>query len=407
MINMPKKTIMILGAGPEQVEAIEIAKNLGLKVIAVDGNPNAQGLEIADIGIAEDIKDVNKMVEIGQEYEIDGVMTHAVEIPQIVAEVAKKLNLPRIEPEVAERATDKLKRIKCFKENGVSCANFESAKNLQEAQEKAEKIGFPCVFKPVDKAGARGVIKVNSLKEVKNAYEHALNNTDKNIILIEEYLEGKEISTESIVYNGNIYHIGIGDRNYDRKRFEPFFVQDGGQIPAKLSHELLKNLEDEIELAIKAIGINWGVAKGDYLIEADGTIRIIEMAARTSGGRFCSIRVPLSNGINLIKLLVLISVGEEVNLDELKPKFSRYVADRFILPEPGKIISIEGIDEARKLEGIYDIYLDNGLVIGNEIKILTDHTCRKGQIIAVGSTYEEAVNKAEKAVKLIKINTRG
>ena len=404
---MPKKTIMILGAGPEQVEAIEIAKNLGLKVIAVDGNPNAQGLEIADIGLAEDIKDVNRMVEIGHEYEIDGVMTHAVEIPQIVAEVAKKLNLPGIEPEVAERATDKLKRIKCFIENGVSCANFESANNLQEAQEKAEKIGFPCVFKPVDKAGARGVIKVNSLKEVKNAYEHALNNTDKNIILIEEYLEGKEISTESIVYNGDIYHIGIGDRNYDRKRFEPFFVQDGGQIPANLSHEIMENLEDEIELAIKAIGINWGVAKGDYLIEADGTIRIIEMAARTSGGRFCSIRVPLSNGINLIKLLVLISVGEEVNLDELKPKFSRYVADRFILPEPGKIISIEGIDEARKLEGIYDIYLDNGLVIGNEIGILTDHTCRKGQIIAVGSTYEEAVNKAEKAVELIKINTRG
>ena len=404
---MPKKTIMILGAGPEQVEAIEIAKNLGLKVIAVDGNPNAQGLEIADIGLAEDIKDVNKMVEIGKEYEIDGVMTHAVEIPQIVAEVAKKLNLPGIEPEVAERATDKLKRIKCFKENGVSCANFESANNLQEAREKAEKIGFPCVFKPVDKAGARGVIKVNSLKEVKNAYEHALNSTDKNIILIEEYLEGKEISTESIVYNGNIYHIGIGDRNYDRKRFEPFFVQDGGQIPAKLSHELMNKLEDEIELAIKAIGINWGVAKGDYLIEADGTIRIIEMAARTSGGRFCSIRVPLSNGINLIKLLILISVGEEVNLDELKPKFSRYVADRFILPEPGKIVSIDGLDDAMKLEGIYDIYLDKELIIGDEIEILTNHTCRKGQIIAVGSTYEEAVSKVEKAVNLIKINTRG
>ena len=404
---MPKKTIMILGAGPEQVEAIDIAKNLGLKVIAVDGNPNAPGLEIADIGLAEDIKDVKKMIEIGQEYEIDGVMTHAVEIPQIVAKVAKSLNLPGIEPEVAERATNKLKRIKCFKENGISCANFESANNLNEAIEKSEKIGFPCVFKPLDKAGARGVIKINTSKEVKNAYEHVLNHTDKNIILIEEYLEGNEISTESIVYNGNIYHIGIGDRNYDRKRFEPFFVQDGGQIPANLSHKLMNNLKYEIEQAIKAIGINWGVAKGDFLIEPDGKIRIIEMAARTSGGRFCSIRVPLSNGINLIKLLVLISVGEEVNLDELKPKFTKYVTDRFILPKPGKIVSIDGLNDAMNLEGIYDIYLDNELVIGNEIGIFTDHACRKGQIIAVGNTYEEAVNKAEEAVKLIKINTRG
>ncbi|MGB7968241.1 MAG: ATP-grasp domain-containing protein [Methanobacterium sp.] len=404
---MPEKTIMILGAGPEQVEAIDIAKNLGLKVIAVDGNPNAEGLEIAHIGLAEDIKDVNRMIEIGQTYEIDGVMTHAVEIPQIVAKVAKSLNLPGLEPEVAERATNKLKRIECFKENGIPCANFESANNLEEAIEKSEKIGFPCVFKPLDKAGARGVIKINSLKEVKNAYEHVLKNTEKNIILIEEYLEGKEISTESIVYNGDIHHIGIGDRNYDRKGFEPFFVQDGGQIPAKLSNELMKNLKNEIESAIRAIGINWGVAKGDFLIEPDGKIKIIEMAARTSGGRFCSIRVPLSNGINLIKLLVLISVGEEVNLDELKPKFSRYVADRFILPEPGKIVSIDGLDDAMKLEGIYNIYLDKELIIGNEIGIFTDNTCRKGQIIAVGNTYEESVNKAEKAVNLIKINTRG
>lgn len=406
MVNIPKKTIMILGAGPEQVEAIEIANDLGLKVVAVDGDPDAPGLEIADVGIAEDIKAVDKMVKIGQIYEIDGVMTHAVEIPQIVAKVAQKLNLPGIDPEVAERATNKLKRIKCFKENGVSCANFETAKNLQEAEEKSKKIGYPCVFKPTDKAGARGVIKVNSLKEVKNAYKHALNNTDKNIILIEEFLEGKEISTESFVYNGDIYNIGIGDRNYDRKKYEPYFVQDGGQIPADLSQNLMKKLEDEIELAIRALGIDWGVAKGDFLIEADGNVKIIEMAARTSGGRFSSIRVPLSNGINIIKFLIMISVDEEINLDELKPKFSRYVADRFILPEPGKIISIDGLDDASNLEGIYNIYLDKGLVLGNEIEIVTDHTCRKGQIIAVGTTYEEAVKKAEKAVKLIKINTR-
>ena len=404
---MSKKTIMILGAGPEQIEAIEIAKNLDLKVIAVDGNSKAPGLTIADIGIAEDIKDIDKMIAIGQEHKIDGIMTHAVEIPQIVAKVAKKLDLPGIDPEVAERATDKLKRIKCFKENGISCANFETAKNIEEAKEKAEKIGFPCVFKPIDKAGARGVIKLNSIKEIKIAYEHALKNTQENIILIEEFLDGKEISTESIVYNENIYNIGIGDRNYNRKKFEPFFIQDGGQIPANLSPETTKNLIDQVELVIKAIGIDWGVAKGDFLIEEDGRIRVIEMAARTSGGRFSSIRVPLSNGINIIKLLILISVGEEIDLDELKPKFSRYVADRFILPEPGKITGIDGYEKAINLDGIYNIYLDDGLVLGNEIETITDHTCRKGQIISVGNTYEDAINRAETAVKLIQINTSG
>ena len=404
---MSKKTIMILGAGPEQLEAIEVAKDLGLKVVAVDGNCEAPGLLVADIGISEDIKDVNKMVLIGREYEIDGVMTHAVEIPQIIAEVAKKLDLPGIEPEIAERATDKLKRIKCFSENGVSCAKFETVENLKEAEIKSEKIGFPCVFKPIDKAGARGVIKVNSLKEVKTAYEHTLKSTTENIILIEEFLKGKEISTESIVYQGTIYNIGIGDRNYDRKKFEPFFIQDGGQIPANLSPETMNNLTELIESAIKAIGINWGVAKGDFLIEEDGRIRIIEMAARTSGGRFSSVRVPLSNGINIIKLLVQLTIGDEIDLDELKPKFSKYVADRFILPEPGEITSIKGLKKAMNVEGIYNIYLDEGLVLGNEMETIVDHTCRMGQIISIGNTYEDAIERAERAVKLIQINTRG
>jgi len=102
-----KKTIMFLGAGEEQCEAIEIALDLGLKVVAVDGNPKAVGLKIADIGINADIKDVQAMIDIGKQYNIDGVMTHAVEIPQIVAKVAKALSLPGISPEVAERATSR------------------------------------------------------------------------------------------------------------------------------------------------------------------------------------------------------------------------------------------------------------------------------------------------------------
>ena len=60
------KTILLLGAGIEQTIAIELAKKMGLRVIAVDGNPNAQGLKIADVGINADIKNVKAMIEIGK-----------------------------------------------------------------------------------------------------------------------------------------------------------------------------------------------------------------------------------------------------------------------------------------------------------------------------------------------------
>lgn len=398
------KTIMFLGAGEEQCEAIDIALDLRLKVIAVDGNPNAPGLKIAHVGINADIKDVETMIEIGKKYKIDGVMTHAVEIPQVVAKVAKALNLPGLDPEVAERATNKLKRIKRLTEKGVPCPRFETAKTVEEAKRKAEEIGFPVVFKPIDSAGARGIIKVNSKDEVESALNHTLSYTPQNIILIEEYLEGKELSTESIIYD-KIYTVAFADRNYDKERFEPFFIEDSGEMPTSLSKDETKKVTQTVDVAIRTLGIDWGVAKGDVIID-NGEVKIIEMAARTSGGRFCSLKVPLSTGINMLRPLILMTVGLNPDLNDLKPKFSRGIAERFIFPEPGKITEIRGVDEARRIEGIYRVYLNEDIKIGGKIGKVTDHTMRKGYVVALGKTREQATERAERAVKMIKIITK-
>lgn len=399
------KTIMFLGAGEEQCEAIDIALNLGIKVVAVDGNSNAPGLKIADIGINADIKDVEAMIDIGKKYRIDGVMTHAVEIPQVVAKVAKALNLPGLDPEIAERATNKLKRIRCFTEHGIPCPKFETAKAVEETKKKAEKIGFPCVFKPIDNAGARGVIKVSNKGEIEKAFNHTISYTQENVILIEEYLEGKELSTESIIYKNKIYTVAFADRNYNKKRFEPFFIEDGGEMPTSLSKDEIKAVTQTVNAAIRALDIDWGVAKGDIIID-NGKVKIIEMAARTSGGRFCSLKVPLSTGINMLRPLILMSVGLEPDLNDLKPKFNRGVAERFIFPKPGKIIKIRGVDEASRLEGIYKIHLNEDIKVGGKIERVTDHTMRKGYVIAIGETREQAIERAKKAIEMIKIITK-
>lgn len=397
------KTIMFLGAGEEQCEAIEVALGLGLRVIAIDGNPEAVGLKLAHVGIHADIRDVEEMVKMGRRYSIDGVMVHAVEIPQVVARVAKALHLPGIDPEVAERATDKLKRIQCLIENNIPCARFEIAKNVAEARKKAQILGFPVVFKPVDNSGARGVIKVGAIGEVERAFDHTRKFTKRDCILIEEYLEGREISTESIIYHG-IYTVALADRNYHKGRFEPFFIEDGGQMPTSLSRDEVDDVIRTVNRAIEALGIDWGVAKGDVIID-EGVVKIIEMAARTSGGRFCSLKVPLSSGINMLRPLILMSVGLTPDLNDLREKFSRGIAERFIFPEPGKIVEISGIEDALKVEGVCKVHLDREMKIGATVEQVRDHTMRKGYVIALADTGEEAVKRAEMAVRKIRIVT--
>ena len=399
------KTILLLGAGIEQTIAIELAKKMGLRVIAVDGNPNAQGLKIADVGINADIKNVKAMIEIGKKYKIDGVMTHAVEIPQVVATVAKALNLPSLDPEIAERATNKLERIKCLREHGVCCPNFEIAKTAEEAKRKAKKIGFPCVFKPIDSAGARGVKKVRKIEEVKNAFKEALFNSKRNrIILIEEFLEGKEISTESVIYQNKIITTGFGDRNYSRKEeFEPYFVEDGHNVPSSIPEKVKEEVLKTVNSAIRALGINWGVAKGDILIK-DNSVYILEMAARTSGGWFCAGTVPIATGVNILKPLIKMSIGEFVEEIDLEPKYNRAACQRYIIPtEEGIFKKIEGIEKARKMPGVKIFVTFNMPKKGELIKKSTNNSERYGQLIAEGENIRNAIIKCENAMKLIKI----
>lgn len=397
------KTIMFLGAGAEQEIAIQIAKNMGLNVIAVDENTTAPGLKIADIGINADIKDVNKLIEIGRKYKIDGVMAHAVEIPVVVSKVAKALNLPSIEPEVADRATNKLKRIQCFKKNNVPAPRFFSVSSVEEAKIATESLGFPVVFKPIDNSGARGVVKISSIADIEKYYDYSLSFSKQKTILVEECLKGFELSTESVIYKGKIYTPCIADRNYINKAlYAPFFIEDGGELPTRLSKEKLDELLCVVEKAIRALGITWGVAKGDILIDDEGP-KVIEMAARTGGGRFCSLKVPLSNGVNILNPLIEMAVNIEPNLDSFFPKFEKGVAERFIFPKPGKIVSISGIYEAKKIEGIYEVTIDDTIKVGNIIPDVKNHTDRHGYVIAVGKNREHAIEIAEKAMKQIKI----
>ncbi len=394
---------MMLGAGPEQAIAIQIARNLGLKVLAIDENQDAPGLKIADSREVMNITDVTNLIDVGRKYNIDGVMTHAVEIPVVVAKIAQALHLPGIDPLVADRATNKLKRIQCFQEYAIPTARFLSASSLEEALAHSKFLKFPVVFKPIDSSGARGVVKISSETDVRKYFSHTLHFSKQQTILIEEFLNGFEISTESVVYKGTIHTPCIADRNYTNKKlFEPFFIEDGGELPTRLSQKKLKQVLYVVEEAIKALGITWGVAKGDILIDKNGP-KVIEMAARTSGGRFCSLKVPLSNGVNILKPLIQMAVSDEPDMSSLVPQFNRGVAERFIFPDQGKISNISGISEAKKIEGIYEIVVDNVIQIGNIIPTVENHTDRHGYVIAFGKTREIAVAKAEMAINTIKI----
>lgn len=401
-----RKSILILGAGLEQTLAISEAKKLGLYVVACDQNRNALGLKEADVGIVCDIKDTGHLVEIGRRYNVDGVFCHAVEIPQVVSDIAEQLKLPGLSTEVAVRATDKLKRISWLKENGIPVANFMPVYSADELEEKTNQFGLPLVMKPVDSAGSRGVRVVNRKNELEEAYCESIQFSNSKMVLFEELLSGPQISTESVIYQDQVITFAFADRNYELiNDFFPYFVEDGINYPSSLPEETQKVVLALVDRTIRILGIDFGAAKGDIIIH-NGEPKIIEMAARTSGGWFGAGSIPVATGVNMLKPLLQMAVGDKPEIELLRSTRNLFCAQRYLIPrESGEVISVSGVEEAACMPGV-EMFTSFLPQVGDRIVRSTNHAQRYAQVICTGATIEEAIRRCKNAIAQIKIQLK-
>lgn len=402
------KNLLFIGAGPEMVPGIQWARELGVSVIATDMNPNAIGFKCADYSEVVSTRDVDGTIKVAQRYDkeigIDGVMTLASDVPLTVASVAEDLGLPGLSVEVARILQDKLLMKQRMAQKGIPIPKFQSARSYEEAKEACQNIGYPVVVKPIDNSGARGVSIIENEEMLLQAFEWAMKyRFSKEDLLIEEYLIGPQVSTESLVYDGKIYTTGFADRNYElNPKFRPHFVEDGHTIPSILPAPDQESMLRLINNTLPALGIDFGVGKGDLVLTPDGP-KVIEFAGRLSGGRFSTDTVPLATGVNIVKAMILLSIGEKIDPNDLKPKYDRAAAQRYLFPKPGCVVSVDGLSDSTKPDWItrVEIYVKPG----DEIKQITNHAERAGYVIAVGETRAEAVQRAEWARNEIIINT--
>jgi biotin carboxylase len=400
------KTIALLGAGSEQVDVIKLAKNLGYNVISLDSNLSAPGAKISDRFFRCDISSVNAVNKILKNLEIDGVMVHGVELSTVVSEVSSMLGLKSISTEAAKNSTHKLKRLEILKKNKIPCAIFGSASDLIEAKKIAKDIGYPVVIKPVDNAGSRGVILIKSELDLEKYFYESLSNCKfEKLVLIEEHMEGHQISSETVVYNKKMFTTGFSDRNYENMDvYHPYFIEDGSDMPSNLNQKIKTKTIELIEKTIRILGIDFGAAKGDLLIK-NGVPYVIEMASRTSGGRFATHQVPNSTGVNILKPLLQMSCNDDVDQNDFIPKFCLGSSQRYIIPKPGKIISVNGINNIHQFPGVSSVFIDKNIQIGTKIPPIISHIPRIGVVMATGKTRNEAKFNAIKARDSIQIIT--
>lgn len=401
------KTLLILGAGPDQLPGINKANAMGITTIALDGNPDAIGQTSADYFYPVNIKcyaDIKKFVLKQLSHDIDGVIAFGVDIPYIIARTASLLKVNyTITDDVAKMSEDKFLSKEFMNNIDINIPPYQKIKLNHEIDAFIQAHGFPIIIKPVDNSAARGISYVTNKGDIEQAVAEAFTHTKQDHILVEKYLNGPQISTESLVVNGKIHNIGFADRNYtDMERFFPNIIEDGGDLPSLYMNEHYKQvLKQQLEQICQHLNIKNGVIKGDLVIY-NNKLFIIEFALRLSGGNFSTIEIPASTGVDFIALAIKLHLNEKVTEADLLVTKNEHISLRYKFNEDSQTGTIKEILFPIQHDAILlqIFHAKPGQVIDSKT---TDHSKRLGFVITKGATRELAIDYAEQQLKNIRL----
>ncbi len=389
------KKLLIIGASILQLPAIKKAKEMGMHVAVIDYDPNAIGIPYADEYFNVSTIDIEGVAEAAKRFAPDGIMTLATDMPmRSIARAAEVCGLPGVSMDTAIKATDKGEMIKAFSEHCVEHPWFRIAEDERAFDSVKNEVTFPCIMKPTDNSGSRGVVLCRSLGELEKEYSYTRSSSRGGAVIIEEYMQGNEVSVEVIAVNGEPHVLQVTDK---LTTGAPHFVEMGHSQPSRLPACDVEKIKDLARRAVKSVGIENGPAHVEIMLTAEGP-KMVELGARMGGDCITTHLVPLSTGIDMIRATIEIACGE---IPDIAPKYEKGSAIRYFSVPKGTIRTIDGVDAAKSLDGVRDIAFVKG--VGDTVGDIGSSTDRVGFVIAQADTANDAVRICEKAVDAVSI----
>jgi len=399
MAQSEKDGIVIVSAGVMQVPAIKAARELGLTVVATDRDPNAPGFAFCDHQVVLDSKDAAGHVEFAlanrEKFNIKGAFAGS-DVAITVAAITQALGLPGIPPEVAARSNNKALMKERWLRDGIPTPFGAEATTLAEAEQILGRVGFPAIVKAVDNAASRGSVKIESKAELPAAFESAKAASRSGTAVVEQYVIGAEQSVETIVWQGRHYHVGMADRAFG---YHPFHIETAHFDPSELPDETQRRIYEVVDAAADSLGIDFGPAKADMILTRDGPM-ILEMPARLSGGFHSQYTTPLSSGKHPIKAVLGLAVGRPLDESQLRQSKDLVAVCSGIFPPPGLIRAVHGVDAAKALPGVEEVFVTRGP--GQRIEPYRDNGNRVCWVITLGADRREALANFKAAEALIR-----
>ena len=327
-----------MGGNFESIPTILEAKK-NYQVIVVDKNKFAPGFKHTHLQINESIFDFRSIIKILKKKKyinIAGVMCASTDAPMSVYKISNYLNIKYYSYKTANFFSNKY-LMKCeLKKQNIPVPWFRKITKPIEIK-KILKFKKKIVIKPCDSRGGRGVFLIDvNTNNIENLFNSSKGFTKLNYLIAEEFIEGQQFSTETIIYKNKYYTPGFCRRNYSgTRKYFPNLIENGGDQPVNIKKHIKDKITSLIEKTGKASGLNNGILKGDIVLSKNEEPYIIEVAGRLSGGWFASHQIPHATGVNIINAAIKIACFEKINLIDLKNKYQKSVGIRYFFPKIG------------------------------------------------------------------------
>lgn len=359
------KKIAIIGASYLQEPLVRKAKEMGLYTLCFAWRDGAVCADIADEFHDISIIEKDAILDICQKANINGVCTIASDVAApTVSYIAEKMGLTANPYEAAVRANNKYLMRNAFMEAGVPCPLYKMVTSAEETT--TIDWTYPLIVKPSDRSGSLGVTKVLTPEELHPAVEKAISVSFKKQAMVEEFIEGREISVEFISYRGTHYPLQITDKVTTEA---PHFVELEHHQPSTLTDEMFAKIYEITKTALNALGLTNGASHAEYKITPEGRIAVMEIGGRMGGDFIGSDLVRLSTGYDFVKGVIDVALGE---FEEPKKTISKHSGIYFLC------------EETKQLKPIIEKWQSNSSFVQGEI---TDDELRKVTCSADRSGY--------------------
>jgi len=335
---------------------------------------------------------------------IDAVIGVDERTAVVAAAVSSRIGLRHNPIDAVRAAGNKLRMREMLEEGGVPVPAFQSLSLAESPESLAALVSYPCVLKPLNLSGSRGVIRANnesdfilSFKRVRSIVQSLGTKNDDfgtQNILVEEYVPGEEVAVEALLIDGAFCTLAIFDKPDPMEG--PFFEETIYVTPSRLPHERQESIIEATRRAAEVLGLRHGPIHAELRVNRAGPW-MLEVAARSIGGR-CSGALRFEGGASLEELLLRHALNLPLALER---ETAASAVMMIPIPAEGVLREVRGREAAAAVSGVDEVSITAHA--GQRLTPLPEGSQYLGFIFARSETPEQAVEALRSAHRRLEI----